>query len=103
MTQRTQITIYGKTYTIKIPSEDADPQELAEFVDSQMQALSGGSTKVSTLDLAVLTALNIAQELFLIRKEMESSQKDNTAFQNDWNQRCESLVNQIKTILPDPH
>ncbi len=103
MTQRTQITIYGKTYTVKIPSEEADPQELAEFVDSKMQALSGGSTKVSTLDLAVLTALNIAQELFLLRKEIESTQKDRDAFQSDWSQRCESLVSQIETVFPEPH
>ncbi len=99
MTQSSKIKIYGKTYTIKTPQGAIDPQELAEFVDSKMQELSTGSAKMSTLDLGVLTALNVAHELALLRLEFETLKDKQEARQEEWNQRISSLVTTVKSGL----
>jgi len=59
----TPITIFGKTYHVKA---DASPEldELVRFVDSKIRELAPSQSKTATIDLAVLTALNIAQDLF---------------------------------------
>ena len=46
-------------------------QELAQFVDSRMREVADRSSSVDTVKIAVLTALNIADELF---QERESDQ-----------------------------
>ncbi len=99
MTQRSKIKVYGKTYTIKTPQEDIDPQQLAEFVDAKMQELSTGSVKLSTLDLGVLTALNVAHELALTKQELDALKEDRENREEEWNQRVSSLVAQVKSGL----
>ncbi len=99
MTQRSKIKIYGKTYTIKTPQGDIDPEQLAEFVDNKMQELSTGSVKLSTLDLGVLTALNVAHELALAKQELETLKEDHENQQKEWNQRVSSLVSEVKNGL----
>ena len=46
-------------------------QELARFVDSRMREVADRSSSVDTVKIAVLTAMNIADELF---QERESDQ-----------------------------
>ncbi|QPJ60588.1 MAG: cell division protein ZapA [Candidatus Nitronauta litoralis] len=99
MSQSSKIKIFGKTYTVKTPSGDIDPQELAEYVDNKMQELSTGSAKLSTLDLGVLTALNLAHELALVRQELATLKEDQESRQEEINQRVSSLVSQVKTGL----
>lgn len=99
MTQKTRIKVYGKTYTIKTDSPAVDPQDLAEFVDTQMQSLARGAAKTSTLDLAVLTALNIAQELFSLRREYEAFRQEQTRQEAGKNARLEALCRQMETVL----
>ncbi len=63
-----KIKVYGKTYTVKT-DPDVDLEEVADYVDSKMQELSeAGKGRISTADLAVLTALNLAQELMAHKK-----------------------------------
>ncbi len=99
MSQSSKIKIYGKTYTVKTPTGDIDPQELAEYVDNKMQELSTGSAKLSTLDLGVLTALNVAHELALVKQELASLKEGQESRQEELNQRVSSLISQVKTGL----
>ena len=77
MTDTNQITVYGKNYKIKADLSGVNPQDLADYVDEKMHELSSGTTKPSMIDLAILTALNIAGELFEIKEtaKQEKSQK----------------------------
>lgn len=59
-----QVDIFGKTYTLK---GDADPdyvQKVAAFVDERMNEVAGSSSMASTAKVAILAAVNIADELF---------------------------------------
>ncbi len=75
MTPARPIIIYGKSYNIKNLSSEIDPEELAAYVDGRMKELESGPSKASTLDLAILTALNIARELLELRRENADLEK----------------------------
>ena len=72
MASSKKIQIYGKTYSLKSSSSEVDAEDVAGYVDSRMKALAKALSKTSTLDLAILTALNIAQELMEFKKQTEA-------------------------------
>jgi cell division protein ZapA len=67
-----KIQIYGKTYSLKSSSSEVDAEEVAGYVDSRMRELATARSKTATLDLAVLAALNIAQELLELKGQTEA-------------------------------
>jgi len=93
MASGTQVKIFGKSYTVK----GADPdgmQELANFVDSKMQELAS-ATKATPADLPVLTALNIAQDLFELKQELETLKEESEIVQGGWEERISQLVERL--------
>ena len=71
-----KIQIYGKTYNLKSSSGEIETEDVAAYVDSKMRELAEMSSKTPTLDLAVLTALNIAQELMELQKQTDANNKE---------------------------
>jgi cell division protein ZapA len=71
MSSSKKIQIYGKTYSLKSSSSEMDAEEVAGYVDSRMRELAAARSKTSTLDLAILAALNIAQELLELKGHIE--------------------------------
>ena len=69
MADSKKIQIYGKTYSLKSSSSEVDAEEVAAYVDSRMKELANVRGKTSTLDLAILAALNIAQELMELKNQ----------------------------------
>ena len=69
MANSKKIQIYGKTYSLKSSSSEVDADEVAAYVDSRMKELANVRGKTSTLDLAILAALNIAQELMELKNQ----------------------------------
>ena len=63
-----EIKIYGKIYKVKPVSSLVSMQEVAALVDAKMKELSGVKGKSSTLDVAVLTALNLGHELMELKQ-----------------------------------
>ena len=72
MSSSKKIQIYGKTYSLKSSSSEIDAEEVAGYVDSKMRELATARSKTSTLDLAILAALNIAQELLELKGQAEA-------------------------------
>ena len=72
MSSSKKIQIYGKTYSLKSSSSEVDAEEVAGYVDSRMRELAAARSKTSTLDLAILAALNIAQELLELKDQTEA-------------------------------
>jgi cell division protein ZapA len=63
------IEIQGQRYPIKTTLEPKYVQDLAAYVDRKMTLATDASPSSDTLGLAVLTALNIADELFRARHQ----------------------------------
>lgn len=71
-----QIEVHGQRYPIRTTLDQSYVLELAVFVDRKMALASDASPSSDTLGLAVLTALNIADELFRAR-DQRVSEADN--------------------------
>ena len=59
-----QIEVHGQRYPIKTTLDQSYVLELALYVDKKLSLAAEASPSSDTLGLAVLTALNIADELF---------------------------------------
>ena len=70
-----KIQIYGKTYSLKSSSDQVGMEEVAAYVDTKMRELAEMRSKTSSADLAVLAALNIAQELIELQNQTEVNDK----------------------------
>ena len=71
-----KIQIYGKSYNIKSSSGLIETEEVANYVDLKMRELAELRSKTPTLDLAILAALNIAQELMELQKQIDAQNQD---------------------------
>lgn len=67
------VEVLGQRYPIRSSLEPRYVQELAAYVDQKMRAASEASPSSDALGLAVLSALNIADEFFRMRDQQRSS------------------------------
>lgn len=88
-----RVEIYDQTYHLR----GSDPdyvQKLAEYVDSKMRQVAAQTATVDSLRLAVLAALNIADELQLVRGKY-----DNVA--TEYTQRASHLQSALDSALDE--
>jgi len=57
-----EVEIFGQRYTLKSEFSEAHVKQVAAYVDREMREVAKGTKSVDSLHLAVLTALNIAQD-----------------------------------------
>ena len=67
----TDVEIFGTVYHVRGNKNGDYLQELAESVDRKMREIAGQVTTVDTAKIAILAAMNIADELFRYRQEQE--------------------------------
>ncbi len=65
------MNIFGTEYPIRGDSDVEYIKKVAAYVDRKMYEVEKNSSAKSTLKVAILTALNIADELFRERAEKE--------------------------------
>jgi cell division protein ZapA len=58
-----EIKVFGQTYTVKTDAEEGHIQEVAQYVNEKVDEVLKKTRSVSTLNVAILTALNIADDL----------------------------------------
>ena len=63
------IEVHGQRYPIRTTLDPSYVQDLAAYVDRKMALAAEASPSSDMLGLAVLTALNIADELFRARDQ----------------------------------
>jgi cell division protein ZapA len=62
-----QVEIFGQTYAVQAGADPGYIESVAAYVDHQMRDVSRASGAVDSVRIAVLAALNIADELFRAR------------------------------------
>lgn len=70
-----RVEIFDQAYNLR----GTDPDyilKLAEYVDSKMRAVAEATNTIDTVRLAVLAALNIADEYHLLKKRQDSGATD---------------------------
>lgn len=68
-----QIEVHGQKYPIRTELDPQYVEELAQFVESRMALASKASPSSDAVGLAILTALNITDEYFRMRKHATTS------------------------------
>ncbi|MFQ5445111.1 MAG: cell division protein ZapA [Nitrospinales bacterium] len=99
MGQSTQIEIFGKKYSIKNSSPLVKPEELAAYVDSKMRELSKIKAGTPAIDLAILAALNIAQEMMELKQQ---TQITNNKVENKINSLMSMMDAELKQLEVSP-
>lgn len=67
---RVNVKIYGEEYTMRSPSSPEYMKRIAHYVDEKMKHIGQANSRLGVNKVAVLTALNLADELFRVRKEL---------------------------------
>lgn len=65
----TAVKVYGVEYLISTMEDPAYARRVAEYVDRKMREIAGESRILDQSRLAVLTAMDIADELLMLRRK----------------------------------
>ncbi len=96
------VDIYDQTYHLRAP----DPEyieKLANTVDAKMRAVSANSNTVDSLRVAVLAALNIADELMRLQEHCRLLHGTMSETQTILRSRANSLSGLLDSVLDDKH
>lgn len=66
-----KVNIYGSEYVIKGDADTGHIEKISQFVDQKMKEINKSGTIKSPLKVAILAALNIADEYFKTRDEQK--------------------------------
>jgi len=94
-----KVKIYGTEYPIKGDSELEYIKQVAEYVDNKMREVNKIAPEISTLKVAILAALNIADELF--KERINSEKLETTDFEDKirrWINLLENVCEQTNEI-----
>jgi cell division protein ZapA len=92
-TVRATVEIFGQRLGLRADGDSARLEELARFVDTRMREVAERSSSVDTVKIAVLTALNIADELFHERET------DQDVRQERLEEQAERLVTKLEQAM----
>ncbi|HAV43639.1 TPA: cell division protein ZapA [bacterium] len=65
---KVEVEIFGNTYTIRGDEDPKYIKEVAEYVDKEMRQITERIPNLSTDKVAILVALNIADEFFKMKE-----------------------------------
>lgn len=92
MEKSIEVNIFGHDYTVKTDADTEYIQEIASYVDEKMGEIVRNTKTVSTLNVAILAALNIADDFF---KEVKKREK----LMAEVEHRSEEIVKTIDSQL----
>ncbi|HVI09117.1 MAG TPA: cell division protein ZapA [Candidatus Binatia bacterium] len=88
-----RVEIFDQAYNLR----GSDPEyilRLADYVDGKMRAVASATNTIDTVRLAVLAALNIADEYHLLKRKQENGA-------GDYQKRAHQLANALDEVLRD--
>lgn len=89
-----QVEIFGQSYSLSAGAEPGYVEQLAAHVDAQMREVGKSAGAVDSLRVAVLAALNIADECFRLRGGSDSEL-------GEARRRAAALARDLDAVLRD--
>ena len=89
-----RVEIFDQAYNLR----GSDPEyilKLADYVDGKMRAVSQATSTVDTARLAVLAALNIADEYHILKRQLEKNGN------GEYLKRAQRLSNLLDEVLDE--
>ncbi len=87
-----KIEIYGQSYNVHADGNEEELRELAAFVDAKMRTVAEATHTVDSVRVAVLAALNIADELHTLQSRQD-------AVDGPLRKRVEKCVSMVEKAL----
>lgn len=88
-----RVDIYDQTYHLR-GSDTEYIAQLGEYVDNKMRIIAQQAATVDSLRVAVLAALNIADELHVLRRKYDS-------IASDYNEKAGHLEGALDEVLQE--
>jgi cell division protein ZapA len=88
----TTVEIFGQTYNVRGEGDPEYLSELARFVDGRMREVAGQVATVDPMKIAILAALNIADEFSRYRKQRESAS-------GTWIEKTEEISERLSKVI----
>jgi cell division protein ZapA len=93
------VEIFGQTYAVKAGDEPGYVEKLAAFVDEEMKDVSRASGAVDSLRVAILAALNLADECHRLRREADETRGASRKSGSTADERVARLAKTLGTAL----
>lgn len=86
------VEIFGQTYNVRGEGDPNYLAELARFVDSRMRDVAAEVSTVDAMKIAILAALNIADEFSRYRKQREDAA-------GIWIEKTEEISERLSKVI----
>jgi cell division protein ZapA len=88
----TEVEIFGQTYNVRGEGDPNYLTELARFVDARMREVAAEVSTIDPMKIAILAALNIADEFSRYRKQRESAA-------GMWVEKTEEISERLNKVI----
>ncbi len=88
----TAVEIFGQTYNVRGEGDPNYLAELARFVDTRMREVAAQVATVDPVKIAILAALNIADEFSRYQKQREHGS-------GSWIEKTEELSERLSKVI----
>ncbi|HEU18895.1 MAG TPA: cell division protein ZapA [Deltaproteobacteria bacterium] len=89
MKKRFNIKVMGQDFSVLSDRGEEHVADVVQYVNDKAKDIGSASKDISTLGIAILVALNVADELFRLKEERED-------FYSLLERRSEKLINYIE-------
>jgi cell division protein ZapA len=83
-----RVEILGREYAVKSDEGEERVKKIAQYVNQKIKDISESTQTVSTMNAAILAAMNIANEYFQILEEKKN-------YRQDFESKAEHLISLI--------
>jgi cell division protein ZapA len=80
-----RVEILGREYVVKSDEGEERVKKIAQYVNQKIKEISESTQTVSTMNAAILAAMNIANEYFQILEEKKN-------YRQDYESKAEHLI-----------
>lgn len=91
-----RVEIYDESYNLR-GSDPAYIQRLAEVVDAKMRAVAQHTSTVDSLRVAVLAALNLADDYYQLKRKYDGIESEYTSRASDLGHALDRALNEALT------
>jgi cell division protein ZapA len=92
--QHVTVTIMGRNYTLRAEEDAQYVRMIAAYVDDKLQEIAKVSPRMSTTRLAILAAINIADELHKLERTLK------TGGSKEAEASIERILGKIESLKP---
>lgn len=89
-----EVEIFGQTYSLRADADAEHVKRVAVLLDQRMREVASSGRTVSTVQIAVLAALDIASEFLQIRDDARSLAREIET-------RSDSMARRIDNLFPE--